>query len=383
MAGYIFQLERALYWLSKGDVEIVGIETEEDVVAQLQNNKLLEQTKNSLDVQKIPYADTSKDLWNTILIWLESVKNKNCNVNQTGFLLTSNSKFRDDQFAKKINNAKDKVTAKSCAVDFRILSAKTPDGIKEIVDKVLKFTDDEIAAVFEKVETCDGTGKNVSSDLLKDVKKLCHIPDHYNAQLIVNELQGWIQNTVMNEWRNRKLAILKKNDFDKALQNAIRRQDNSRLNERAKALVQVSPTAHSDYKHRTFVLQVESVCDNDDPRIYESIEDFFRFESEVTRLSVEADLADPDITSFKDRLEERWKGIFRRNVDSKSSPVEYKKIGIKILEETLDHREKIADRETTEYYFTKGAYHFLADDANLGWHPDFKNLFKKKDQNNE
>ena len=71
-AGFLFQFERAFLHLAKsGKGAVVGIETEDDVALKTVDGKVVwEQSKISLQDQGHPFANRSKNLWNTLLIWL-------------------------------------------------------------------------------------------------------------------------------------------------------------------------------------------------------------------------------------------------------------------------------------------------------------------------
>ena len=71
-AGYGYQIERALYWLSHSPAgAAVGIETDDDVAVRNGTTSLLEQDKHSIAAGAEPFGDRSKDLWNTLNIWLD------------------------------------------------------------------------------------------------------------------------------------------------------------------------------------------------------------------------------------------------------------------------------------------------------------------------
>ena len=66
-AGFTYQFERALYWLAQSPAgSLIGIETDDDVTVCSNDSKLLEQDKHSVRADSHPFADRSKDLWNTL-----------------------------------------------------------------------------------------------------------------------------------------------------------------------------------------------------------------------------------------------------------------------------------------------------------------------------
>ena len=74
LAGYLFQVERALFRLATGGRgTVVGIETLDDVATiDRQGRTILEQDKHYIS-RHVPLADRSKEFWNTLGIWLAAI----------------------------------------------------------------------------------------------------------------------------------------------------------------------------------------------------------------------------------------------------------------------------------------------------------------------
>ncbi|SKC06472.1 hypothetical protein SAMN05660841_03964 [Sphingobacterium nematocida] len=100
--GYLYQFERALFWLSIKDIDFVSLETEDDVVVALENNpisKIFEQDKHSISASN-PFSDKNVNLWKTFEIWCNLEK-----INQhTSFrlLYSSNKKYDSKSFIYKL-----------------------------------------------------------------------------------------------------------------------------------------------------------------------------------------------------------------------------------------------------------------------------------------
>ncbi|MEO3402538.1 DUF3732 domain-containing protein [Mucilaginibacter sp. CAU 1740] len=74
--GFLYQIERALVWLSSSDIEtFVGVEVDDDITVKLIDGdditNIYEQAKHS-QTSRIPYSDRSVDLWKTLSIWVEA-----------------------------------------------------------------------------------------------------------------------------------------------------------------------------------------------------------------------------------------------------------------------------------------------------------------------
>jgi hypothetical protein len=106
-AAFIYQFERALYWLAKSPAgSIIGVETDDDVaVLGADGSQLLEQDKHSICDDAKPFGDRSHGLWNTLSIWLEALDGKELEAEAARFLMVTN-KALPECIAKQIGRAK-------------------------------------------------------------------------------------------------------------------------------------------------------------------------------------------------------------------------------------------------------------------------------------
>ena len=108
VAGFDYQFERALYWLAQSPAgAVIGIETDDDVAVRTANAQLLEQDKHSIRDGAEPFGDRSKDLWNTLSIWLDAIENRQVTVESAHFLMVTN-KVLPACVAKQIDKATSK-----------------------------------------------------------------------------------------------------------------------------------------------------------------------------------------------------------------------------------------------------------------------------------
>ena len=75
-AGFSFQFERALDWLAISSAgSLVGVETDDDIAVRgADGTQILEQDKHSIQKDAEPFGDRSKDLWNTLRIWIAALE---------------------------------------------------------------------------------------------------------------------------------------------------------------------------------------------------------------------------------------------------------------------------------------------------------------------
>src|SRR5437899_985859 len=118
-AGFIFQFERAMFWLAQSPAGcVVGVETDDDVAVRgPDGSRVLEQDKHSVRADTEPFADRSKDLWNTLAIWTEALDNGEVNADTTMFLMVTN-KTLPECIAHKINRAHSQEEITACIADL-------------------------------------------------------------------------------------------------------------------------------------------------------------------------------------------------------------------------------------------------------------------------
>jgi len=390
MAGYLFQPERALYWLvCSGNGSLIGIETEDDIVRQVKEGTELnvrEQAKHSL-TSNIPFGDHSKDLWNTLGIWLLDVSTGKVNCNNTQFHMVTN-KDVESGLILELDNAKEPDQIKQCISKLRSIAKNTPQGIKAYVDKVINHDDQVIGDLIKQIVVCDGKKGSSGEKSLSDVKTRLMIPEHIPFNEVYNSLLGWIHFTAMSCWRNGVQAWLSRDTFVEYYHKLISRYETHSFVERPKGLIPVTHVERQKQANAVFVRQLYLLAiESEDNLIIDAIDDYLMSSSERIRLSVMGDITKNDIDKFDDALKERWKmihSVYRQKY--KNALKQQRDIvtmgeesGLEVLHQTLNHREPLAGQQTEQFYLTRGSYHRLADTMEIGWHPDYKTLIEVED----
>ncbi|WMX58967.1 ABC-three component system protein [Peribacillus sp. R9-11] len=387
MAGYLFQPERALFWLINSQRgAVVGIETNDDVVKFAKNNKehsIYEQDKHSIS-SNIPFGDHSKDLWNTLHIWLKEIKKQEVDINYAQFHLVTN-KVLSDCLAKRIGTSNTEHEVLACIKEIRTKKDSVPKGVLKIVTSVLEYDDEELGALIKRVVLTDGLATSHGEELKEKMSDILHLPTDIPFNEIYYSLLGWIHTTVITLWREGKPAWISRRAFDKQYWNVISRFQDKTFKETSKSLLPISDIERKAQLHKMFVRQLYLLSLNEDNELLiNSIDDFLRCNTERTRLSMEGDITKEDFEIFEESLVERWKLIYERynfkysrsrNEDEKKYRGE--EYGGDILIDTLDHREALAGQPTENYYLTRGSYHMLADELEVGWHPDYIKKLKR------
>ena len=392
MAGYLFQPERALYWLAKTpNGAQIGIETEDDIVIKAINEEIIgrEQDKHSIS-DNIPFGDNSKDLWNTLGIWCKAVKSNEVNVELCKFHLVTN-KVVPEGLAKRLGRAVTDLAAKACLEELRNKSLELPNSLIGIGNQVCQCDDDMLMKLIKNIEVCDSDDGTHGSELQEQVRSLLLVPSDVPFDEVYNGLLGWVHTCALNAWRNRRPAWLKRELFVNYYHRLLARYKIRPFIETAKSLISVSDDQRNHYMNELFVRQLYLLSiEQDDDLLIDAIDDYLCNIAERTRFSVDGNLTKQDFDLFDEALSNRWRlihsakkqtfNIKKRTADDVQSLGEL--TGVEVLLETLNHREHLAGVPTEHYYLTRGSYHSLANQMLVGWHPEYAQILGGKDDKN-
>jgi hypothetical protein len=370
--GYFFQFERALSWISQLPAgSTVGIETEDDVVATLLNGeKILEQDKNSHTSH--PFIPSKVDLWKTLCIWQNALKNSEIDKNKTKLYLVTN-KTSENSLAALLGNASNDNDIQNCIKVLREKASTLTGNAKLFADRSLEFGDTILSQVIKQISYKAGDGlfgdglrKQLYSDLQLDVK---------NQSLndsIINELIGWLFEQITSAWREKRPAVVSRDDFMREKITILTSQRQAIVDEILIGLGQIPRSEEKKQLENTYVKQLMEIqCDKDE--ILKAIHDYLNAVSKRTRLALDGYLTLRQLDELDRQLQSRWANIFKltqlknpQNTDDQRGKICYY--------ETINCETSIGDYKLRNHFLVNGSYHALSNDLKVGWHPNFKVL---------
>jgi len=379
-AGFSFQFERALLYLSKSSADsVVGIETDDDVaVREAGVIQTLEQDKHSIRGDAVPFGDRSKDLWNTLAIWIDALNLGEVVACTTLFLMVTN-KVLPQCLAKIIGEAKKEEEVEACITAMEAAISSPPKSIQSQVERVMHPTSREnLRKLVARCRLADATQDTAGDGLRSQTIKHLPLPDWCKpiAHSILDELLGWMHRIALASWQASKPAWIKRDHFVNQLHAIIDLRKRRISRERAAHLIPVGDENIGKEKGSRFVKQLQLITD-DDSIVDTSIREYIRCNIEKARLSAEGNITDEDWLTFESTLRDRWNKIRARIMRIRQAVAE-QDIGFEIFTDTTEeHREKLAGSDTEQVYLTSGTYHRLADMIRLGWHPRFEELMRE------
>lgn len=377
MLGYLFQVERAVFWLSElKSGGFVGIECGDDLVIKtnVKNGiKFYEQDKSSIS-KSLPFSDLSKDLWNTLNIWLEKISDEALDLDNSHFFMVSNRKIPNTRLVWKINKAESEEEVTLCLDLLKETGSQHTGKMSDLISSVLNYKDSQIKALFKRIKVFDSS--TVKSSIYKEgVRDNMKISKDIPFDNIYWNFLGWTFDSIVTLWGEKKQAWLNVDNFIVLSNSLIKQYLNRPFIEKAIDNLPVSNKDISSHRTENFVKQLEEIDVDEEDKIM-AINDYLRASSEKIRFAKEANVTIKDWEEFDRNLIERWNMIFKPVCKLSHQLTEEQK-GYEIYYKTLDHKEKLCRVQTEQSYTTKGAYHRLANKIKLGWHPLWKKLFIK------
>lgn len=128
-----------------------------------------------------------------------------------------------------------------------------------------------------------------------------------------------------------------------------------------------------------FIKQIRAVTESE-RRLRNAQRAFLRAKVQRSKWVREHRIDPSELEKFDDALRDRWEPHHAGECDSLSTlstPDEKVSAGKKVLK--WAETSEVPLRSTRSVYLTSGSYHALADTLDIGWHPDFFDLFGPKE----
>lgn len=387
--GYIFQFRRALFLLFSSPKKnpIVSIESLDDVALMTidENGKLhvtLEQDKHTVNEKTNPFQDKSKNLWRTLLIWLDSLEETKSKYDEVYYSLVTNVEVGDNSLVKKISMANSEEEIDECICLMNKIKEEIVEGKGngEIIEKVLKHDISALKFIIKNTNLIANAGLDNKSDSLKEITiNYFSIPPSLaeKEQEIYESIFGYLINLASDTWLKKESFFIDKNQVttrlftEKSARQSKKFLEQRLLSTNFKKYLEESDNNHLFLKQLNALNLKQSFCN-------QALEHYWGFYAEKVRLEMEGEVLPSEWIDRDENLHERWKLIFNK----KSMFYEEDDIvGCKeILNETLseEYHAPIGAQNTSQIYFTLGNYHYLANNEKNNFYIYWHSLFAKK-----
>lgn len=386
--GFTYQFERALYRIltCEHSSAVFGIETEDDVVEKItfEDGKvhiLLEQDKHSVETSGQPYQDSSKNLWHTIHIWLEAMKETRETYSQATYCLVTNKKVGEKTLATMLSEASSEEEVSSAISELRSHATSLGDKVKIIAEQALAYPEDDLKFLIKNIELLDNHGTRSGLPLKEASIQLLHIPAEIkDCEIdIYCSLLGLLIDTCSTAWKTKQPVALTKNIFANLRHIEIRKAKLKSFVEQPFFQTKFQEHLSKDNKDHLFIRQLSSIgmkvegCND-------ALRDYWAFYSERVRLQKLGEVSPSDWDARNDMIYNRWvqlKNLAELDLDETASKTKFFR---DVYKGTMDanYKASLGEYQTEHGYFTAGNYHDLANSPHqhtfIHWHNDFKSF---------
>jgi hypothetical protein len=376
--GYSLQAIRFLHLLLEAPPgTMVCLEVFEDVGTVAPNRRTrASQVKSGL--VKNPLTDHSVELWKTLANWVSAVEARTLDPTSAIFEIYV-GKNRSGRLASAFHNARSEADAIAALGAARValfgsgrMRRKLPSDLQSQVSRVLDSDRGRFCNILRNFQIT--TAKR---DPLADLRPLVVAkwvrPE--SIDIVIQHAHGWLKERLDSLLQMRKPAIVSVDEFIEEMRRFMPRCDFRHI------VVNMAgrPTAEQIAAERakTYVLQLELI-ELEEEGTLEAINNYLRSIVMRTKLSEDGIVHDDSFKEFADALTSFWRNKRRQNRLSYPSHSAIQS-GQLLFSDCCLHRQKLQGLELPDY-FTPGSYQSLADEMEIGWHPEYVTTLKERDK---
>lgn len=203
---------------------------------------------------------------------------------------------------------------------------------------------------------------------------LLHLSEREPHDMILDTMLGWVFETTLGLWNAGKPGWIRRKAFDNQLDVVRNRLRKERFRASPARELLVSKEEKELQIEKLFVKQLEIIA-VEKGIAFEAITDFIRCGKERLKLAEGGMVTSQDWDDFHEKLKGKWTNISRLvRVENKGLP---EKLGQIVYFKTMSHEERHVGEIETEPYLVRGSFHNLANELEVGWHPEYRDRLKK------
>ena len=369
--GYSLQATRFLVRLLEAvDGDHICLEVFEDVgVERASGERVAEQSKSNITTN--PLTDRSVGLWKTLRNWIDAVTSGELSSSDTLFaFFVANPSI--GTIAKSFHEATDE-TAAGKALEFAKKEFGWGEGKTKIAEAlephlkvVFEANPDVVAALLCRFNVIQTT----HDDPLDELRPLMlnKLVSEDACDDIICWAHGWVKEHIDRLIGASKPARIAFSEFHNALRNYVRVHDREDL---LKSIA--GKPSEEDVKRelafRIYVRQAK-IIDIDETEILAAINDFLMSAIDRTAWAEDGHVNPAAMTTYSEELSRAWKRKNETVSIAYSDKCEIDR-GKLLYNDCMGHTAKLQGLDTPEH-FTRGSFHTLAEDREIGWHPNYR-----------
>jgi hypothetical protein len=371
--GYLYQLRYALLaGLNEFGADAswsVSVEVVDDVEVVAAGESRRWQLKHRASGTRL--TDGSTDLWKTLRIWSEGIKDGSLDPVRTRLLLLTTSTVPVDSVAHYLQADPGRDVGRARELLEAAAAKSASDAKKKSIEAYLGLKDGQRQAMLGAI-TVLGDGPTIE-DVHRDLLQVCHFAvGKQAAESLLNRLEGWFIQRCIETMRVEVTLQIPGSEIDEKFSEL--RDQFRPYNLPIDGDIAEMTATREEYGERTFIRQLD-LLEIGNRRIEIAVRDYLRASAQRSRWSRENLLLPGEIGTYERRLREEWETHFAVMQDE---------LGEEAAEETkIAAARRIYGWVETEFrrnirpechdpFICKGSFHILADDQRVGWHPDFE-----------
>lgn len=376
--GYSLQFTRLTAMLLDAQAgDWCSLEVLDDVAKQSEDSMTtVSQSKSALTDN--PVADHAISLWKTLFNWLELVKSGIVEPSHTKFELYVSrpvkgafiDSFHESQTHDEAKAAIEEVRNQlwGAAPEFAE-RADLPDSLKRYINPVLEAEDKLLLPIIINLQLKCGSG-SPQSDIEAAIRR--HPVSEVKVFDIADKICGWVKREADKHLEKGLPAVISRDAFHCEYTSYVRRVDRDLI---LKGLAKKPSEAEKlERLPDNFVQQLDLIERTFDQKL-EAISDFLQACWDRAIWSKAGDIHEDSFGELNDNLERTWKNLsLATRIEAGSKPEIQQ--GQLLYSKCMMHAARVQGMEPPPH-FVPGCFHGLADDLNVGWHPDYRALLKK------
>ncbi|MAY76010.1 MAG: hypothetical protein CMJ31_15095 [Phycisphaerae bacterium] len=375
--GYLYQVRSALLWalqrLKLSSEFLVSIETLDDVAFESTGGTPAEllQTKHHR-AEAASLSDMSTDLWKTLRVWFEGHEKGSIQAN-TSLVLVTTALAPEGSIASLLRNGNRDVNAAVQALDL-VPGSSTSQANASAYDVYLRASRAQRLALLERVTILDGSPmiESLDSELKQEVFWAAGKKDH---EAFLERLEGWWLRRILKQLSNSPEDRIGSVELESVM-GELREQFKQESLPIDDDLLDFSldDATRAAHDNSTFVRQLELVKAGK-RRVAAAIRDYYRaFEQRSRWLRLEM-VVDLELSKYEKRLVEEWELVFdgmRDELGDGATEDARVTAARDVVLKWAERTQHPIRASVTEPFICRGSFHILADEARIGWHPEFR-----------
>jgi hypothetical protein len=368
--GYLYQIRYALYMILKNHEMDISIENLDDIEFDVQGTPIeLLQLKHHSSKRVANLTDSSPDLWKSIRIWSEAIKNNSVRVPGIVFNLVTTAVTSPNSLVHLLKGDNNRDSRKAHLKMLEHIKESNNQGNKEAYIAFKSLSDDhqfrlvDSIYILDCVENIVDIEKVIKNELRLVVKSELLTP-------LYERIEGWWFNESVRHLFFGSKEVIKGADVHRKIQDI---RDELKPDALPIDFANAEPhESNLNWDNRTFVQQLK-IIEVADARLKRAIKDFYRASSQRARWISDQLVSITELEEYENKLIEEWEELFaiaQENISEYFDEASLQKSGRELYTEVMKILYLNIRLNVKERYVMQGSYHILADQIpfRMGWH---------------